>query len=570
LQFFERVQEGGQTEGMWIPALRPPRACDNRGMTRVHSLSIGAILFFAFTLLVPQAAAAAQIQVGMGPNQFLPTNIIINAGDTVVWTNSDSMAHTVTASDNSYDSGILQPGARFSRVFTQPGTYTYRCILHPGMSGTITVVAPNPQYTPPPSTPPPTSSSQADQLRAQAAALLERIKQLQQQVAGGSSASPSSCPRVGMSLKLGSSGEDVRRLQQFLAQDPSVYPERMVTGYYGALTEAAVKRWQTKYNVVSSGTAATTGFGVVGPRTAAAMALLCAQGGSGGGGGGGGGGGVGPVGGFIQVTPITGPAPLTISAQATVNTVNSCSGAVYTLDWGDGSIPTRITVGQGHCSQMVQILSHTYQYGGTYTITLSAGPHSTTATVTVSGPPKPTTPPQPDTLSAEPTSGTKPLTVNFTGIMNGSLSCAGGTYTLTYGDGESTPLPFDASTCASRTFEVSHTYLKPGEYTAALRKGSGASAPSVATKGISVTGKMSGFAPMTINPSVGGNPLVVEVIFEGGCATYTLTWGDGGNAQTGECPDGNKTMTHTYAQNGSYTITLTRGNQTDSIAYIVQ
>ncbi len=46
-------------------------------------------------------------------------------------------------------------------------------------------------------------------------------------------------------LKLGDSGSDVSLLQLFLAEDPNVYPEGLVTGYFGQLTRDAVKRFQT-------------------------------------------------------------------------------------------------------------------------------------------------------------------------------------------------------------------------------------------------------------------------------------------------------------------------------------
>ena len=156
-------------------------------------------------------------------------------------------------------------------------------------------------------------------------------------------------------LKRGSTGEDVRRLQQFLATDPNIYPEAQITGYYGALTEAAVKRWQVKFNIVSSGTPETTGYGVVGPRTAAAIALQCTGTSPSGGTPG-----TPSVGGFIQVTPIAGNAPLSVAVQATVNTVNSCNGAVYTLDYGDGTVPSQIAVPAGNCQQMTQTLGHSY------------------------------------------------------------------------------------------------------------------------------------------------------------------------------------------------------------------
>lgn len=54
---------------------------------------------------------------------------------------------------------------------------------------------------------------------------------------------------IGSTLSVGSSGADVTSLQQFLAESPSIYPEGLVTGYYGLLTRAAVTRLQIAYNI---------------------------------------------------------------------------------------------------------------------------------------------------------------------------------------------------------------------------------------------------------------------------------------------------------------------------------
>lgn len=62
---------------------------------------------------------------------------------------------------------------------------------------------------------------------------------------------------------MGMTGADVSNLQSWLAQDSSVYPEGKVTGYYGSLTEAAVKRYQAKNGISQTGT--------VGPLTLAAI-----------------------------------------------------------------------------------------------------------------------------------------------------------------------------------------------------------------------------------------------------------------------------------------------------------
>ncbi len=68
---------------------------------------------------------------------------------------------------------------------------------------------------------------------------------------------------ISSQLGLGSTGTDVSTLQTFLAQDSTVYPQGLVTGYYGSLTQAAVMAWQTKNNISPTGN--------VGPITLAAI-----------------------------------------------------------------------------------------------------------------------------------------------------------------------------------------------------------------------------------------------------------------------------------------------------------
>jgi peptidoglycan hydrolase-like protein with peptidoglycan-binding domain len=72
-------------------------------------------------------------------------------------------------------------------------------------------------------------------------------------------------------LSVGMTSGQVKLLQQMLAQDPIIYPEAITSGYYGSLTAKAIQRFQIKYNIVSSGTPATTGFGSVGPKTLAKL-----------------------------------------------------------------------------------------------------------------------------------------------------------------------------------------------------------------------------------------------------------------------------------------------------------
>ena len=73
-------------------------------------------------------------------------DVEILIGDTIVWKNADTAAHTVTSGsaedgpDDLFDSGLFAPGKSFSYTFTETGDYPYYCIVHPWMDGTILVV----------------------------------------------------------------------------------------------------------------------------------------------------------------------------------------------------------------------------------------------------------------------------------------------------------------------------------------------------------------------------------------------------------------------------------------------
>ncbi|OGZ46270.1 MAG: hypothetical protein A3J54_00495 [Candidatus Ryanbacteria bacterium RIFCSPHIGHO2_02_FULL_45_13b] len=80
-------------------------------------------------------------------------------------------------------------------------------------------------------------------------------------------------------LDLGDRGSEVTELQTYLATNASIYPEGLVTGYFGQLTKAAIERFQTTQGIISQGTPATTGYGRVGPQTMARINSLLGSGG---------------------------------------------------------------------------------------------------------------------------------------------------------------------------------------------------------------------------------------------------------------------------------------------------
>lgn len=104
--------------------------------------------------------------VGMTPTSFEPVSITVDAGDEVVWENTSSRGHTVTATESELPDGAayfasgdfeseaaardawraerggyMAPGERFSHRFEVPGHHGYVCLPHEsgGMVGTVVV-----------------------------------------------------------------------------------------------------------------------------------------------------------------------------------------------------------------------------------------------------------------------------------------------------------------------------------------------------------------------------------------------------------------------------------------------
>jgi len=82
---------------------------------------------------------AGEAKVSISNFAFSPAVITIKAGQTVVWTNEDTVAHNVVADDNSWKSPDISNGATFSHTFTAAGTYSYHCSIHPKMKAIVMV-----------------------------------------------------------------------------------------------------------------------------------------------------------------------------------------------------------------------------------------------------------------------------------------------------------------------------------------------------------------------------------------------------------------------------------------------
>ena len=80
-------------------------------------------------------------------NCFVPSTVVITAGGTITWENTDTAAHTATAGSavdgpsGVWDSSLVMAGGSYSVTLDDAGTYPYFCMVHPWMSGTVIVEA---------------------------------------------------------------------------------------------------------------------------------------------------------------------------------------------------------------------------------------------------------------------------------------------------------------------------------------------------------------------------------------------------------------------------------------------
>ncbi|OGJ48230.1 hypothetical protein A2344_01160 [Candidatus Peregrinibacteria bacterium RIFOXYB12_FULL_41_12] len=80
---------------------------------------------------------AQSYSVNISGYAFDPAELTIVAGDSVTWTNLDSVAHSIVA--DSFSSDNFSTNESFTYTFDATGVYEYFCGPHPNMTGIITV-----------------------------------------------------------------------------------------------------------------------------------------------------------------------------------------------------------------------------------------------------------------------------------------------------------------------------------------------------------------------------------------------------------------------------------------------
>ena len=136
-------------EGMSrVPSLASPRSAGGLLAVGVLGFAVAGILVGSIAgglieSLVGEIDADIRIVRGADNPQlaspYSPGTLTVAAGTTITWVNQDVVIHTVTGDGSLFDSGSMRPGDRFSFTFTTPGTFTYGCLPHTYMRGTVVV-----------------------------------------------------------------------------------------------------------------------------------------------------------------------------------------------------------------------------------------------------------------------------------------------------------------------------------------------------------------------------------------------------------------------------------------------
>ncbi len=131
------------------PSTTTPQPSANTGSTTVKAKKHNvpnktSVAKPTFPKIVPSPAS---VKTGLktqtiliSKNTFSPATMTVKAGAIVQWLNKDSASHTVTSdTENGFKSSRLMKGQTYTHVFADVGTFKYHCLIHPNMTGTVTV-----------------------------------------------------------------------------------------------------------------------------------------------------------------------------------------------------------------------------------------------------------------------------------------------------------------------------------------------------------------------------------------------------------------------------------------------
>lgn len=111
-------------------------------MTPNLHIFVGTVGLAASLSILASTALAGQSIIDQKGLKFLPNTLTINAGDTVLFTNSDPFTHNVTVigpDGKQSDKGQQHHGQNLTVSFPEKGTFPIVCSYHPNMKATVVV-----------------------------------------------------------------------------------------------------------------------------------------------------------------------------------------------------------------------------------------------------------------------------------------------------------------------------------------------------------------------------------------------------------------------------------------------
>jgi len=128
----------GASAGDLSPKGRPAADEPSRGSVGVPAAAPSDV---ASAASAPKAKKSSSASVTMINLAFSPPSVTVNVGDAVTWRNSDDAPHNARADDGSFSTPTIDKGQSTSHTFTQAGSFSYICTIHPQMKGTVRVLA---------------------------------------------------------------------------------------------------------------------------------------------------------------------------------------------------------------------------------------------------------------------------------------------------------------------------------------------------------------------------------------------------------------------------------------------
>ena len=100
------------------------------------------------TSILPSSSVSTSITIPQGSSLhsklkhiIYQIQVTVTANSKVTWNNKDIAPHTATATDGSFDTGIINVGSSGSAIVRGQGGVPYHCTIHPWMNGMLHVTS---------------------------------------------------------------------------------------------------------------------------------------------------------------------------------------------------------------------------------------------------------------------------------------------------------------------------------------------------------------------------------------------------------------------------------------------